>query len=65
MCIRDRYWATSVKIWDIAAGVLIVREAGGTITSMDGQPLKIQEAKFIAAATEKLHKQMFDVLNRP
>ena len=60
----DGYWATSVKIWDIAAGVLIVREAGGTITSMDGQPLKIQEAKFIAAATEKLHKQMFEVLNR-
>ncbi len=60
----DGYWATSVKIWDIAAGVLIVREAGGTITSIDGGPLKIDEAKFIAAATEKLHKQMFDVLNR-
>lgn len=60
----DGYWATSVKIWDIAAGVLIVREAGGTITSIDGEPLRIQEAKFIAAATEKLHKQMFEVLNR-
>jgi myo-inositol-1(or 4)-monophosphatase len=60
----DGYWATSVKIWDIAAGVLVVREAGGIITSIDGQPLEIQEAKFIAAATEKLHKQMFDVLNR-
>ncbi|MBA62745.1 MAG: inositol monophosphatase [Planctomycetaceae bacterium] len=60
----DGYWATSVKIWDIAAGILIVREAGGTITSFDGGPVRIQEAKFIAAATKKLHKQMFEVFNR-
>jgi len=60
----DGYWATSVKIWDIAAGVLIVREAGGTITAMDGTSLKIQEAKFIAAATQSLHEQMFGVLSR-
>lgn len=60
----DGYWATSVKIWDIAAGILVVREAGGTVTSIDGGPLNIQEAKFIAAATENLHEQMIDVLNR-
>ena len=60
----DGYWATSVKIWDIAAGVLVVREAGGSITAVDGGPLVIQDAKFIAAATESLRKQMFDVLCR-
>lgn len=32
----DGYWEAGVKAWDVAAGVLLVREAGGVVTRMDG-----------------------------
>src|SRR5271165_207088 len=32
----DGYWELGLKPWDVAAGVLIVREAGGTVTTPDG-----------------------------
>jgi myo-inositol-1(or 4)-monophosphatase len=54
----DAYWATSTKPWDIAAGVLLVREAGGIVTSLDGGPLDLAAAQFIAAANEPLHAAM-------
>ncbi len=32
----DAYWETGLSIWDLAAGVLIVREAGGIVSGLDG-----------------------------
>jgi myo-inositol-1(or 4)-monophosphatase len=32
----DAFWETGLKIWDIAAGALIIREAGGIISGLDG-----------------------------
>jgi myo-inositol-1(or 4)-monophosphatase len=32
----DGFWAFDNKPWDVAAGVVLVREAGGTITNLDG-----------------------------
>jgi myo-inositol-1(or 4)-monophosphatase len=58
----DAYWSTSTKLWDIAAGELIVRESGGVMTAPDGQPLAPTEASFIAASTAELHRAMVDVL---
>ena len=42
----DLYWSYSTKIWDVAAGVLIVREAGGCVTSPDGGEFVLEEARF-------------------
>ncbi|KAK1279177.1 hypothetical protein QJS04_geneDACA017531 [Acorus gramineus] len=36
--IVESYWEYRLKPWDMAAGVLIVEEAGGTVTRMDGGP---------------------------
>ncbi|MEX2185598.1 MAG: inositol monophosphatase family protein [Pirellulales bacterium] len=58
----DAYWATSTKIWDIAAGALIVEEAGGAITSLAGGPVDLAAAKFVAAASEPLNRQIVDLL---
>ena len=58
----DGYWSTSTKIWDIAAGVLLVREAGGIITAFDGGALAIDRPQFIAAATPELHGQLHSLL---
>jgi myo-inositol-1(or 4)-monophosphatase len=58
----DAYWATSTKIWDIAAGALIVQEAGGAITSLSGGPLDVKTGKFIASATEPLVARFVELL---
>ena len=60
----DAYWTTSAKSWDVAAGVLIVREAGGIITAVDGTPLILDRPRLAAAATPALHSEFVQVLKR-
>lgn len=59
----DGYWSKSTKIWDIAAGALLVSEAGGLITDFDGGPLVVSKPQFIAAATTPLHKALRELLH--
>jgi myo-inositol-1(or 4)-monophosphatase len=54
----DAYWARETKIWDVAAGSLLIQEAGGIITAFDGTPLRLERPQFIAAATEALHREL-------
>ena len=54
----DAFWAGTIKSWDVAAGVLLVREAGGIVTAPDGGPFKLDEAKFACAASETLHREL-------
>ena len=61
----DAYWATSVKPWDVAAGLLLVKEAGGSISAIDGGPFVLAHPKFAASATESLHEEFLTVLSRP
>jgi myo-inositol-1(or 4)-monophosphatase len=60
----DAYWATTTKTWDIAAGALLVGEAGGVITSFDGGALDLGRPQFIAAATPALHRELSELLHR-
>lgn len=60
----DAYWATSVKIWDIAAGVLIVSEAGGVVSNIQGGPLYLARPELLASASESLNQELVTVLNR-
>ncbi len=57
----DLYWSYSTRIWDVAAGVLIVREAGGRVTSPRGGEFSLEEAHFLAAATPALHAQLLEI----
>ncbi|MEX2120388.1 MAG: inositol monophosphatase family protein [Pirellulales bacterium] len=62
----DAYWATTTQAWDIAAGALLVREAGGVITSLDGGALDLDRPEFVAAGTALLHGQLLALVgNRP
>ena len=60
----DGYWATSVKAWDVAAGFLIVQEAGGIITGLDGGDVSLDNPKFVASANTGLHTQFIEALGR-
>jgi myo-inositol-1(or 4)-monophosphatase len=58
----DAYWADSVKIWDIAAGVLILQEAGGVVSHLDGGAYQSEDPKIVVAATPSLHEQLLRVM---
>lgn len=58
----DGYWSKATKIWDIAAGALLVSEAGGVITDFGGGPLAVDKPQFIAAATPQMHKELRELL---
>jgi myo-inositol-1(or 4)-monophosphatase len=57
----DGYWEFGIKPWDIAAGGLIVREAGGQVTSVDGEEDFLSTAS-ILVSNSLLHGQMLRVL---
>lgn len=58
----DGYWATSVKAWDVAAGHLVVEEAGGTMSGLVGDEFRLANPRFVAAATRELNEQLVAVL---
>lgn len=60
----DGYWATSVHAWDMAAGALIVREAGGTITDFEGGDVNLWSPEFVAGGQPALHAELCDVLRQ-
>lgn len=57
----DGYWEFAVKPWDIGAGALIVREAGGRVTSIDGDD-DFLATETILVSNRFLHEQMLRVL---
>ena len=54
----DAYWTGNIKPWDVAAGVLILQESGGTSTTMYGEEHSITSSTLAAAATGKLHSAL-------
>lgn len=58
----EAYWAADLHPWDAAAGVLLVLEAGGVVTDLDGGPFDVWNPKLLAAAGPDLHQQLFAVL---
>jgi len=60
----DAYYATSVQSWDVAAGLLLVEEAGGLVTSLDGGTFQLNKPQFVAVASRSLQREMFQLLAR-
>lgn len=60
----DAYWASSVKAWDVAAGALILEQAGGVLTSLTGGEFRLTEPHLLTAATRQLHGELHGVLGR-
>jgi myo-inositol-1(or 4)-monophosphatase len=57
----DAFWESDLKPWDVAGGALIVAEAGGRVSSMDGTPFSSRGREVLASNT-LLHDQMLDVI---
>lgn len=54
----DGYWSTSLKAWDMAAGVLLVREAGGRVTRTNGAPVKIDVPDMLCTNGTGIHDEL-------
>lgn len=61
----DAYWEATLHPWDIAAGKLLVEEAGGRVTHQNGTPHEIFGYKSLLATNEALHPQMLQHLRAP
>ena len=59
----DGFWEAHLAPWDMAAGVLMVRESGGTVTRYDGGPFDLAGSE-ILASNGRLHEEMMEILSR-
>ena len=59
----DGFWEQTLKPWDVAAGALIVEEAGGRITGMDGSQFD-PAAAHLVASNGQIHEAMLGVIKR-
>ncbi len=57
----DGFWEQHLKAWDMAAGALIVEEAGGRVTLLDGSPFDVRRGA-IVASNGHLHAAMLEVI---
>jgi myo-inositol-1(or 4)-monophosphatase len=57
----DGFWELNLQPWDMAAGALIVQEAGGMISDPSGNPYRV-DGNDIVASNGRLHTLMLDVL---
>ena len=59
----DAYWERGLKSWDIAAGILLVREAGGFVTTADGGDDPLGGGS-ILAGNEVMHRRLLEILRQ-
>jgi myo-inositol-1(or 4)-monophosphatase len=59
----DGFWDKNLKAWDIAAGALIVQEAGGTVTAIAGEPFSCDRGN-VLASNGALHQDVLAELQR-
>jgi myo-inositol-1(or 4)-monophosphatase len=57
----EGFWEQHLKPWDVSAGALIVAEAGGRVTGMDGSPFD-PIAAHLVASNGHVHDQMLEVI---
>ena len=57
----DAFWELSLAPWDIAAGILLVREAGGVATTLAGEEAKVQHTSLVAGG-RAMHSWLMTVL---
>ena len=57
----EGFWELKLNSWDVAAGFLIMQEAGGKVTKLNGNPLSVYDRE-ILASNGLVHQEMLDVL---
>jgi myo-inositol-1(or 4)-monophosphatase len=58
----DGLWELKLEPWDMAAGLLVLQEAGGSVTDPTGNPHHITE-KTVVASNGHLHRELLHLLD--
>jgi myo-inositol-1(or 4)-monophosphatase len=61
---QDGFYEQELMSWDIAAGLLLVRESGGRVTDFHGHPVQLERGQ-VVASNGLIHRQMLKFLTPP
>lgn len=61
--LADGFWESGLKSWDVAAGLLLVSEAGGQVSDYQGQPYRLGQSLNILGTNGFLHNEILDFFN--
>lgn len=61
--IYEAYYEMNLKAWDVSAGLIILKEAGGKITDIDGNEYDIFKSKYIVASNNLIHNELITNLS--
>ena len=59
----DGFWERDLKAWDIAAGIVLIREAGGYVTDADGGPDMLAKGS-VCAGNETIHRALLGLIKQ-
>jgi myo-inositol-1(or 4)-monophosphatase len=59
----DGFWEHDLKAWDMAAGIILIREAGGLVSDLDDRQLMFDKQN-IVAGNGKIHKDLLSIINK-
>lgn len=59
----EAFWEYNLNAWDVAAGALILKEAGGLITDLSGKDFSVYGKELLAVNNSVIQKAMLDVIN--
>ncbi len=60
--IYEGYYEMNLKAWDVSAGIIILQEAGGKISNIDGSDYVLFQNKYIVASNNKIHEEFIENL---
>jgi myo-inositol-1(or 4)-monophosphatase len=60
----DAYWERNIKPWDMAAGILMIRESGGTVSDLEGSD-QMMDTGDIIVGNKEIHKALLPLLVHP
>lgn len=58
----DGFFEKILKLWDYAAGILLVEEAGGKVSKFNGDSLGLDVTSDVLASNDKIHKDLIELL---
>nr|WP_041657836.1 inositol monophosphatase family protein [Marinithermus hydrothermalis] len=58
----EGFWEVKLNPWDVAAGWLLIEEAGGTVTGIHGEPYALGN-RYLVASNGRIHQELLDTLH--
>ncbi|MBN2086769.1 inositol monophosphatase [Candidatus Peregrinibacteria bacterium] len=60
----DAYFLDGLPVWDMAAGSILIREAGGKVTDFNGKEWECGDSSILLSNGTKIHEEIIDIINK-